>query len=85
MAIPENMQDAVELLIVKKNAEQRRDILGEVEKIYVKRADFNKFFTDLLNTNPYFTALKYFIAAVLIAFCSTLVALVFTAYQYVNR
>lgn len=85
MAIPDNMKDAVELLIIKKNDEQRRDVLGEVEKIYVKKSDFNTFFNALLNSNPYFTALKYFIAAVLIAFCSTLVAIVFTAYQYVNQ
>ena len=80
MDLDENTKAHIELLIIKKNKEQ-----DEItEKIYIKRADFGELFYKILNKDPYYRAVKWFIAGILMAFGSTIIGLGFTMYKLIN-
>lgn len=62
-------KDAVELLIISKNGEQD----ARIEKIYVKQADFDRFFNALLAENVYFKGIKWLIGFILFTFSAGIV------------
>lgn len=78
-------KDAIELLVVKENKSQQGDIVKEIESIYVRKADFHKFFNSLLNDNPYFKGLKAMTILILSTFAVTAVQLVYRAYSFLTN
>lgn len=81
MPLEDSMNDAVELLVIKLNKKQDE----EISKVYVRQSDFNEFFQKVINKNPYFRALKWFIGAILVAFATSLIGISFSFYSILQN